>query len=105
MTPQTGGVQNSAYVPARPLKWAAPDAKSLGVSRIAQAVDIAVKIRIDESGHVTSAHALLDGAVHDPAVMAAATAVVKQWTFEPAKMQGKNVASEDTVVIHVDPKR
>ena len=104
-TPQPGGPRDAGYIPARPLKWAAPDAKSLGVSRIAQAVDIAVKIRIDESGRVTSAHALIDGSVRDPAVMAAATAVVKQWTFEPAKMQGKNVASEDTVVIHVDPKR
>jgi hypothetical protein len=102
---QPRGIQNLGYVPARPLKWATPDARSLGVSQIPQAIDIAVKIRIDDSGRVTSAHALLDGSIHDQAVLAAATAVVKQWTFEPAKLQGKNVASEDTVVIHVDPKR
>jgi hypothetical protein len=102
---QPRGIQNFGYVPARPLKWATPDARSLGVSQIPQAIDIAVKIRIDDSGRVTSAHALLDGSIHDQAVLAAATAVVKQWMFEPAKLQGKNVASEDTVVIHVDPRR
>ncbi len=98
-------LQNTGYVPARPLKWAAPDAKSLGVSRIPRSADIAIKVRIDESGRVISAHALLDGSVHDPSVMEAATAAVKRWTFEPAKMQGRNVPSEDTIVIHVDATR
>lgn len=95
----------SAYVPARPIKWAAPDAKSLGVSRISAPTDVAVKVRIDESGRVAAAHALLDGSEHDESVRAAVAAAVKQWIFEPAKMQGKNVPSEDTIVIHLDPKR
>jgi hypothetical protein len=95
----------STYVPARPIKWAAPDAKSLGISRISAPTDVAVKVRIDESGHVAAAHALLDGSVHDESVLAAVAAAVKQWIFEPAKMQGKNVPSDDTIVIHLDPKR
>jgi hypothetical protein len=95
----------STYVPARPIKWAAPDAKSLGISRISAPTDVAVKVRIDESGHVAAAHALLDGSVHDESVRAAVAAAVKQWIFEPAKMQGKNVPSDDTIVIHLDPKR
>lgn len=94
----------ASYVPPRPLKWTAPSAKSLGISRMSAATDVQVKVRIDDSGHVTAAHALLDGPPHDEAVTAAVTAAVKQWIFEPAKMQGKNVPSEETVVIRVGPR-
>jgi hypothetical protein len=93
----------ASYVPPRPLKWTAPDAKSLGISRMSAATDVQIKVRIDDSGRVTSAHALLDGSTHNEAVTAAVTAAVKQWIFEPAKMQGKNVPSEQIVVIRVGP--
>ena len=92
------------YVPPRPIKWAAPSAKSLGASRISAPTDFEIKVRIDESGRVTAAHALLDRTRHDETVSAAVTAAVKQWIFEPAKIQGKNVASEQTIVIRVDPR-
>jgi hypothetical protein len=97
--------QASGYVPARPLKWAAPDMKSLGVPAISAPADIAIKLRIDESGRVVAAHALLDRSTPNETLTAAVTARVRQWIFEPAKMHGKNVPSEDTVVIHLDPKR
>ncbi|MGI8959519.1 MAG: hypothetical protein ACR2IV_07140 [Bryobacteraceae bacterium] len=96
--------QNLGYVPPRPIKWAAPSAKSLGVSRISPPTDFEIKVRIDESGRVTAAHALLDRTRHDETVTAAVTAAVKKWIFEPAKMQGRNVASEETIVVRVDPR-
>jgi hypothetical protein len=68
------------------------------------ATDVQIKVRIDDSGHVTAAHALLDGSPHDEALTGAVTAAVKQWIFEPAKMHGKNVPSEETVVIRVGPR-
>jgi hypothetical protein len=98
------GVQNMGYVPPRPIKWAAPSAKSLGISRLSAPTDFQIKVRIDELGRVTAAHALLDGTRHEEAVTAAVAAAVKQWIFEPAQMQGKNVPSEQTVVIRVDPR-
>jgi hypothetical protein len=101
---QPSSVQNMGYVPPRPIKWSAPSAKSLGVSRISAPTDFEIKVRIDESGRVVAAHALLDRTRHDETVTAAVTAAVKQWIFEPAKMQGKSVASEQTVVIRVDPR-
>jgi hypothetical protein len=101
---QPAGVQNMGYVPPRPIKWAAPSAKSLGVSRVSAPTDFEIKVRIDESGRVTAAHALLDRTRHDETLSAAVTAAVKQWIFEPAKIQGKNVASEQTIVIRVDPR-
>jgi hypothetical protein len=102
----TNGMSSGAasYIPPRPLKWTAPNAKSLGVSKMAAATDVQIKVRIDDSGHVTAAHALLDGSPHDEALTGAVTAAVKQWIFEPAKMHGKNVPSEETVVIRVGPR-
>lgn len=101
---QRSSVQQMGYVPPRPIKWSAPSAKSLGASHIPAPTDFEIKVRIDESGRVTAAHALLDRTRHDETVTAAVTAAVKQWVFEPAKMQGKNVASEQTIVIRVDPR-
>jgi hypothetical protein len=102
----TNGMSSAAasYIPPRPLKWTAPNAKSLGLSKMAAATDVQIKVRIDDSGHVTAAHALLDGSPHDEALTGAVTAAVKQWIFEPAKMHGKNVPSEETVVIRVGPR-
>jgi hypothetical protein len=93
----------ASYVPPRPVKWTAPNAKSLGL-KIASATDVQIKVRIDDSGRVTSAHALLDGSPHDEALANAVAGAVKQWVFEPAKMHGKNVPSEETVVIRIGPR-
>ncbi|HEX3681769.1 MAG TPA: energy transducer TonB [Bryobacteraceae bacterium] len=87
-----------AYVPPRPVKWVQPDVQ------IAEPLDVKVKIRIDETGHVTAAHALLEGPRRDRKLMAAAAAAVRQWTFEPAKAHGANVPCEETIVIHLGPE-
>jgi hypothetical protein len=92
-----------AYVPPRPLKWVQPDQHLLGGSNPSAPVDITVKVKIDETGHVTAAHALIVGAKHDKKLMAAAAAAVRQWVFEPAKSHGTNVASEETIVVHLGP--
>jgi hypothetical protein len=87
-----------AYVPPRPLKWVQPNVP------VPQPLDVRVKVRIDESGRVTAAHALMDGATRDKKVLAAAAAAVRQWTFEPAKAHGANVPCEETIVIHLGPE-
>lgn len=92
-------VEAARYVPPRPVKWVTPDLKRLGVSSVP--ADIKVKVRIDDTGRVTAAHALIEGPKHDEKVMAAAAAAVRQWLFEPAKAHGMNIASEDTIVIHM----
>lgn len=88
------------YVPPRPLRWVQPD----GASRVSEPLDIKVKIRIDETGHVTAAHALIEGPRRDRKLMAAAVAAVRQWTFEPAKAHGTNIPCEETIVIHLGPE-
>lgn len=93
-----------SYVPPRPLKWVKVDETSLGVAKVAQGVDVKVKIKIDEAGNVTSAHPLIDGPKRDKKLMTAAASAIKQWKFEPAKAHGTNVASEETIVLHLGPE-
>jgi TonB family protein len=90
--------ESPAYVPPRPVKWVQPNVQ------MTQPLDIKVKIRIDETGHVTAAHALIEGPKPDRKLLAAAAAAVRQWTFEPAKVRGANVSCEETVVIHFGPE-
>lgn len=97
--------QLSGYVPPRPLKWVQPDMRFLGASYPGAPVDIRVKVRIDERGHVTAAHALLDGSTRDQKLLAVAADAVRQWIFEPAKNNGTNVPSEETIVIRLGSKR
>ncbi|MBV9760183.1 MAG: hypothetical protein JO340_06445 [Acidobacteriaceae bacterium] len=87
-----------AYVPPRPLKWMQPNIP------MTEPLDIRVKVRIDESGRVVSAHALVDGPKHDRKVLTAVAAAIRQWTFEPAKAHGSNVPCEETIVIHLGPE-
>jgi hypothetical protein len=87
-----------AYLPPRPLKWMQPNWP------MPQPLDVRVKVRIDENGRVTAAHALMDGATRDKKVLGAAAAAVRQWTFQPAKAHGANVPCEETIVIHFGPQ-
>jgi hypothetical protein len=94
----------AGYVPPRPLKWVKLEERASGGLNAGVPLDIKVKVKIDETGHVTAAHALIDGGRRDKKLMAAAAAAVRQWVFEPAKANGTNVASEETIVIHVGPE-
>ena len=86
------------FVPPRAIRWVKPGMQTT------EPIDVKVRVKIDESGHVTSAHALMDGgAKRDKKLLASAAATVRQWTFEPAKSRGANVAIEETIVIHFGP--
>lgn len=101
VAPALKELQVQTYVPPRPLKWVKPDLQLFGLSKLSESADIKVKVRIDETGRVIAAHALIEGPRHDDKLMAAATAAVRQWIFEPAKAHGTNVPSDDMIVIHV----
>lgn len=94
-------VQLAAYVPPRPIKWTKPEVAGLVLGKRSGTADIKVKVRIDATGHVIAAHALIDGPTHDEKLMDAAAAAVRRWTFEPATARGISVASEDIVVIRI----
>jgi|GEM_PF-3181686 len=104
IAPALKELQAQTYVPPRPLKWVKPDLQLFGLSKLSESADIKVKVRIDETGRVIAAHALIEGPKHDEKLMAAATAAVRQWIFEPAKAHGTNVPSDDMIVIHVSAR-
>lgn len=90
------------YVPPRPLRWVKPDSSRLGSFR---PIDVQLKVRIDEGGHVTAIH-LLTGSGPKPAkaLVQAAVAAAAQWVFEPATIHGKKAPSEDTLVFRFTGK-
>jgi hypothetical protein len=90
-----------AYLPPRPLKWVEPTPSRSG----SETANIALKLSIDEQGHVRGVQFLSDGSKVKKSYIKAATQAAQQWVFEPAKLHGKNVASEDTIVFHFSPRR
>jgi hypothetical protein len=96
----SASVMSVDYVPPTPLKWTEPSAKDLK-NGSQTAFDIALKIHIDESGHVTKVRALNEGQKPPKELMKLADRTVKTWLFQPARYQGKAIGSEDTIVLHV----
>lgn len=72
-----------------------PEALALG-----EGGAVALRITIDESGHVSGVEVVQSGG---PAFDAAATGAVMQWKFEPAMRDGKPVKSRITVPFEFDP--
>ena len=86
-TPATAG----NYQPAKPLKQPAPPYPTLGLLNRVEGV-VRVRLGIDDQGKVETAtvaksagSVMLDSVVLDP--------VLKDWTFQPATLDGKPIAS------------
>jgi TonB family protein len=103
-SPQAPRVRNSVstrYVPARPLKQVIPSVKNLGPP--SGAADVEIDVRIDDTGRVTEARVMSDRSNNEFLSSAALTAA-KEWIFEPAKMYGKSVFSDHTIIFHFQPQ-
>lgn len=88
------------YVPPRPVKTVMLNA-GLFEPRLIEAITrIEVELDVNEYGRVTAARALDSGSVNE-LVTNAAVAAAKEWVFEPAKIDGKNVPAKHTVVFHL----
>lgn len=92
------------YVPPRPVKQAVPDLTLFLKSVISQATSrIDVVVKVDESGRVTEAH-LAGDARKIPMPLALATLnAARKWTFQPATINGKNVASDHLITFKFHP--
>jgi TonB family protein len=62
-----------------------------------------VQVRIDDAGRVAEAH-VLNGSNENQLLTNAALAAAKEWIFEPAKMNGKNVPSGHAIEFHFRPQ-
>jgi TonB family protein len=90
------------YVPARALKQPLPDTKLFAVPDIPEGAEVDVQVRIDENGVVTEAR-VKNGTKDNDLLRSAALEAAKQWIFEPAKIGGKNVASEHMIAFQFHP--
>jgi len=92
------------FVPPKPLSQVMPNTRSLAPGLISQATRVEVAVRIDNAGHVLSAHVLNENDNTKGALSGAAIAAARQWTFQPATLQGEKVESEHTIVFEFRPE-
>lgn len=92
------------FVPPKPLSQVMPNTRSLAPGVISQATRVEVAVRIDNAGNVLSAHVLNENGNGKGALSGAAIAAARQWTFQPATLQGEKVESEHTIVFEFRPE-
>ncbi len=92
------------FGPPKPLLQVMPNTRSLAPGVITQVTRVEVAVRIDNTGRVMSAHTLNENGNSKPALSQAAVAAARQWTFQPATLQGEKVESEHTIVFEFRPE-
>jgi len=91
-------VPSSSYRAPHPLRQVLPNVALLAPTVAAAAGRVEVVVKVDERGRVTGAH-LADGTKKINAGLAGASiTAAKQWTFEPAMLNGKAVPSQHSIV-------
>jgi hypothetical protein len=103
-TPTESGVSPVSfaqrYVPPKPLSQVLPNLSELPRSLLNEASQVIVIVKVDRNGRVTEAQAQPSpDKVGRPITQAAETAA-RQWVFQPARLDGKPVASEHSIVFH-----
>lgn len=91
------------YNPPLPVKQALPEAKLPGRWDTYGIKQVEVDVKIDATGHVSAARISKTRANIPQLLAASVLNAAKQWTFQPAQMHGKAVASEHTIVFEFRP--
>jgi TonB family protein len=79
-----------------------PDKKLFASWNVRDGMRVDVQVRIDETGRVMAAQ--VKNGTRDNRVLRDATlAAAKQWVFEPAKSEGKNIPSDHTIEFRLHP--
>jgi len=92
-----------AFVPPKPVKQVLPDLRSFAPGAIGPTSQVEVAVRVNKKGRVTDAYLVGDGGKVPQHLARAALGAAKQWTFEPATIRGKTVASDHTIVFEFRP--
>jgi TonB family protein len=92
------------FGPPKPLLQVMPNTRALAPGVITQVTRVEVAVRIDNIGRVMSAHVLNESGSSKGALSQAAVAAARQWTFQPATLQGEKVESEHTIVFEFRPE-
>jgi hypothetical protein len=86
------------YTPPKPVRQVLPDISLLPPSVIASTGQIDIIVTVDKTGRVTQAKVQPHGRRPPAAMASAALTASRDWLFEPARVDGKPVASEHTIV-------
>jgi hypothetical protein len=92
----------ATYRPAVPLRKPRPE---IPASLVRKGSSIEVIVRVDPAGHVSEAHAVgPGGAIPDSLATQQVLDASRRWTFTPAKVHGRGVASDYTIVYSFSPQ-
>src|SRR5579884_1619696 len=94
----------SAFVPPHPVREVMPDLRQLGAWVISAPTEIAVSVRIDETGTVSEATPVATAKTPNRLLASAALNAARQWKFTPGMMRGKPVATDHTIVFEFRPQ-
>lgn len=95
-----GPAPATAYTAPRPLKQVMPRMINPASLALPGPTDVEVAVIIDDRGHVTEARMLDSRPYNNQIFTDAALAAALEWVFEPARRNGKSVASEHTIRFH-----
>jgi TonB family protein len=93
---QIPGAPLTGFVGPRPLLQVTPNMRNIPAGAIPTHTRIAVQVNLDQTGHVTAARVLTGGV--NANVATAAISAARQWTFDPAKSNGRHINSQHTIV-------
>lgn len=86
------------YTPPKPVRQVLPDIAELPPSIIASTPQIDVVVTVDKNGRVTHAQVEQHGRKAARSMVIAAETAARQWVFEPARLDGRTVPSEHSIV-------
>lgn len=94
----------ATYVPPRPLRQVLPNISLLAPGVAAQAGQMEVLVRVDDTGRVTDAQVVSTGTKPNQLLMQSALTAARQWKFQPATMRGRAVSSQHSIVFQFSPR-
>lgn len=90
------------FVAPHPIRQVLPDTTLFPPIFLATSPQIEVNVKVDKDGRVTEAHVVGRKKVKE-ALVGAAVIAAKQWSFQPAKLHGRPIASEHTIIFQFHP--
>jgi predicted short-subunit dehydrogenase-like oxidoreductase (DUF2520 family) len=86
------------YTPPKPIRQVLPDISDLEPKTVAAVPEVDVIVMVDQTGHVTHVQVDRRGRRAPKAIVIAAENAARQWVFDPARLDGRSVPSEHSIV-------
>jgi hypothetical protein len=98
------GKSTDAFVPAQPIRETRANLTASIISTLTSPVEVQVKVRIDESGHVVRADPVALNGPASHALFAATENAALLWKFAPAMLGNQPIASEAVLKFSYAPR-